>query len=293
MSYFYRMKLKDLAENFNSGLADIYGSEEAYAIFLIVIQEVLGFSRADFLLKKQESVTGIALDKLQNILVELKTGKPVQYVIGETDFYGLRFKVSPAVLIPRPETEELVEWVIESGALANATGSGLRIIDIGTGTGCIAISLKKNLSASEVSALDIAEDALQVAKTNSALNQTTINFIKADIRTFSTSQKFDIVVSNPPYITNDEKDDMHDNVLVHEPHLALFVANDNPLEFYRSIADFAWLSLSDMGLLFFEINANFAQETIDMLHAKSFINIELRKDMQGKDRMVKCEKTVI
>jgi release factor glutamine methyltransferase len=287
------MKLKDLAERFNNSLSDIYGTEETYAIFLIVIKEILGYSRADFLLKKEKNLTVKQLDKLQGIETELKTGKPVQYVIGETEFYGLRFKVSPAVLIPRPETEELVEWVIDNGALADAAGSSLRILDIGTGSGCIAVSVKKKLLSAEVFALDVSENALAVATANAYANQVTINFINADIRSFSTLQKFDIIVSNPPYITIREKEDMHLNVLDHEPHLALFVANERPLEFYESIADFAWLSLSDFGLLFFEISEHLGKETVEMLMAKSFVNIELRKDMHGKDRMIKCEKAIL
>jgi len=293
MTYFYQMKLKDLAEGYSKGLNDIYGAEEPHALFLVAIDHVLGYSRADFLLKKDEVITGAQLDRLQKIEAELKTGKPLQYIIGETEFYGLRFKVNPAVLIPRPETEELVEWVIQSSALADATGSSLRIIDIGTGTGCIAISIKKNLLAAEVFALDVSEEAITIAASNAALNQADINFINADIRSFNTSQKFDVIVSNPPYITDREKEDMHENVLAHEPHLALFVANEKPLEFYESIADFAWVTLSDMGLLFFEINEHLGKETVEMLRAKSFTNIELKKDMQGKDRMIKCRKAVI
>ena len=283
------MKLKDLAEHFNATLDKIYEAEEAHAIFLVAINSVLNYSRADYLLKKNEVVNGSDLVKLQDIATELKLGKPIQYILGETVFYGLPFKVSPAVLIPRPETEELVDWAIECSELADVTGSSLRIIDIGTGSGCIAVSLKKNLPAAEVFALDVSEAAIEVASANATLNQVAINFIKADIRTFNTEQKFDLIISNPPYITPGEKEQMHKNVLVHEPHLALFVTHEKPLEFYEAIADFAWVSLSDMGLLFFEINEYLAKETIEMLKAKSFINIELRKDIQGKDRMIKCE----
>ncbi|WP_316814605.1 peptide chain release factor N(5)-glutamine methyltransferase [Pedobacter nyackensis] len=293
MNYFYRMKLKDLAEQFNHSLGDIYGPEEGYAIFLLTIDNVLGYNKSQYLLKREEVLKGEQLDKLHGVLAELKSGKPLQYVLGETEFYGLPYKVSPAVLIPRPETEELVEWVIESCALAETTGSGLRIIDIGTGSGCIAISLKKHLPASRLSALDVSKEAIEVAKANATLNQLDINFINDDIRTFTSNQKFDVIVSNPPYITVREKEDMHNNVLDHEPHLALFVANEKPLEFYEAIADFAWLTLSDMGLLFFEINEHLGKEMIEMLSAKSFVNIELRKDMQGKDRMIRCKKALI
>lgn len=287
------MKLQDLAGQFKRSLHEIYGNDEAESIFLVALQAVLQYKRADYLLKKDELVPAQPLAQLQNILAELETGKPVQYILGETVFYGLPFKVSPAVLIPRPETEELVEWVIESAELADVTGSSLRILDIGTGSGCIAVALQEALPKAKVSALDVSQEAIDIASSNATLNEVDINFIKADIRTFTTSQKFDIIVSNPPYITNQEKDAMHNNVLSHEPHLALFVTDEKPLEFYESIADFAWLTLSDMGLLFFEINEHLGQETVEMLSAKSFINIELKKDMQGKDRMIKCEKARI
>lgn len=282
------MKLKDLAGRFADSLAEIYGPDEAHAIFLVAIGSVLQYSRADYLLKKEERLQDGQVTRFQNILTELQGGKPVQYVVGETFFYGMPFKVNPSVLIPRPETEELVEWVIESTALAAVTGSGPRIIDIGTGSGCIAISLKKNLPATEVFAMDISEAAIDLATDNAALNQVDVHFLKADIRDFVTRQKFDVIVSNPPYIRLCEKEQMQNHVLDHEPHLALFVPNEKPLVFYEAIADFAWATLSDFGLLFFEINAELGKETIEMLAAKSFTDIELRKDMQGKDRMIKC-----
>lgn len=282
------MNLKELLQHFTIQLQDIYGTEEVSSIFYITADHISGFSRADTILKGSQALSEEQEAAYLKVLEALKAGKPIQYILGETVFYGLPFKVSPAVLIPRPETEELVEWVIESSSLADVTGSSLRIIDIGTGTGCIAISLKKNLPFSEVSALDVSKDAIDIASTNASLNQIDINFIKADIREFTTRQKFDVIVSNPPYITEKEEEQMHDNVLDHEPHLALFVPNEKPLMFYEAIADFAWVSLSDMGLLFFEINEHYAKETMEMLTAKSFINIELRKDMQGKDRMIKC-----
>jgi release factor glutamine methyltransferase len=284
------MKLKDLAGQFADSLGKMYGPDEAHAMFFVAIGSVLQYGRADYLLKKEEKLEEGQLIRLQNILTELQNGKPVQYVIGEAFFYGLPFKVSPSVLIPRPETEELVDWVIESTALATATGSGLRIIDIGTGSGCIAVSLKKNLPATAVSALDISDAAINVASANAALNQVDIHFIQADIRDFITPLKFDVIVSNPPYIRLQEKEQMQNHVLDHEPHLALFVPNEKPLVFYEAIADFAWAALSDFGLLFFEINADLGKETVKMLVAKSFINIELRKDMQGKDRMIKCQR---
>lgn len=271
----------------------MYGDDEAQAIFLLVIHHQLRYNKSDYLIKKDLLLTKDQIEDLQFVEQELKTGKPLQYILGEAEFYGLKFKVNPAVLIPRPETEELVEWVIENCSLADLTGSSLRIIDMGTGSGCIAVSLKKNLPKAVVSALDISEVAIEVARYNADLNGAELIFLNEDIRTFTSSKKFDVIVSNPPYITTSEKADMHHNVLEHEPHLALFVKNEHPLEFYEAIADFAWLNLSDMGLLFFEINEHLGKEMVEMLTTKSFVNIVLRKDMQGKDRMIKCQKAVV
>lgn len=287
------MKLKDLAEHFADRLYKTYGAEEAQAIFIVVIDSVLQYKRADYHLKKDQDIEEAKVLHIESILAELEEGKPVQYVLGVTFFYGLPFKVNGSVLIPRPETEELVDWLIESTALANVTSPGLRIIDIGTGSGCIAISLKNNMPTAQVFALDVSEAAMEVASANATLNQADIEFIRADIRNYSTSQKFDVIVSNPPYITSREKERMLDHVLNYEPHLALFVSDERPLIFYEAIADFAFANLSDFGLLFFEINAEFGQKTVEMLAAKSFINIELKQDMQGKDRMIKCQRAII
>lgn len=284
------MNLRQLLQHFTLQLRDIYDAEEVASIFYLAAEHVSGLSRTELSLRKDRELTAAEANRYAAILKALETGKPIQYILGETEFYRLQFKVNPAVLIPRPETEELVEWVLESCALTVATGGKMRILDIGTGSGCIAVSLKKNMPGFEVFALDVSEAALETAAANAILNESDIQFIKADIRKYGSEQKFDLMVSNPPYITLRERAEMHENVLAHEPHLALFVANERPLEFYEAIADFAQLHLSDMGLLFFEINANLGKETVDMLVAKSFINIELKKDMQGKDRMIKCRK---
>lgn len=284
------MNLRQLLQHFTLQLRDIYDAEEIVSIFYLAAGHVSGLSRAKLNLGKDRELTIEETDRYAAILKALESGRPIQYILGETEFYRLPFKVNPAVLIPRPETEELVEWVLESCALTLATGGKMRILDIGTGSGCIAVSLKKNLPGFEVFGLDVSEAAIETANANAILNETDIRFIKADIRKYASKQKFDLMVSNPPYITLKEQTEMHENVLAHEPHLALFVANEKPLEFYEAIADFAQVHLSDMGLLFFEINANLGKETVDMLMAKSFINIELKKDMQGKDRMIRCIK---
>lgn len=284
------MRLKDLAGQFTDALHKIYGEEEAQAIFLVSIDQVMQYSRADYLLKKEEEVPAEPLEQLQEVLSELSKGRPVQYVLGETVFYGSRFQVNESVLIPRPETEELVDWVFESSkSLSFVNNKPIYLLDVGTGSGCIAVSLKKNLPAAEVFALDISKEALSIANINSYLNQVDIHFIHTDIRGYNTPQKFDLIVSNPPYIRLNEGAIMSENVLAHEPHLALFVSNEDPLIFYNAIADFALTNLSNSGLLFFEINEHLGKETVDLLIHKDFINIELRRDMQGKERMIRCQ----
>lgn len=280
------MNFKQLSQHFTRELSGLYDHEEAVAIFAVVARQVSRFDRGKLSLNSSESVPEPDLVLYNGILKELKTGNPVQYVLGETLFYGLSFKVNPAVLIPRPETEELVEWVLES--VAAEAMCGLQILDVGTGSGCIAVVLKKHLDTAGVFALDVSKDSLSMASDNAIINEVVINFIEADIRKYSGRETFDVIVSNPPYITTNEKREMHENVLAHEPHLALFVSNEDPLVFYKAIADFALLNLKPDGFLFFEINEHLGKETVQMLNDKSFIDIELRRDMQGKDRMIKC-----
>ncbi|MGV3545420.1 MAG: peptide chain release factor N(5)-glutamine methyltransferase [Pedobacter sp.] len=288
------MKLAELAILYQEKLGVLYEEEEVHLLFLIALEEVLGYTKTDYILKKQDLVPDTGLLKLNSILIELTTGKPIQYVIGHTQFYGLDFKVNPSVLIPRPETEELVEWILSvqrskpvvENAMVNA-------LDIGTGSGCIAISLKKNLPKAYVTAADISTAALATAKQNALLNDVGVTFVEDDILDTKLEFphiKFDVIVSNPPYIKEDEKLEMHENVLANEPHTALFVSNERPLIFYEAIADFALKYLSDTGHLFFEINANLGKETIQMLAAKGFVDIRLKLDMQGKERMLSAKK---
>ncbi|MFN0257201.1 peptide chain release factor N(5)-glutamine methyltransferase [Pedobacter ureilyticus] len=292
------MKLTELAILYQDKLNQLYEEEEIQSLFFIALEEVLGYKKTDYIIKKQETVPDTALLRLNNILLGLTKGTPIQYIIGHTEFYGLKFKVNPAVLIPRPETEELVEWILSvcnSRFVAenqNISQSSINIIDIGTGSGCIAIALKKHLPKAYVSAVDISSAALATAKENAAINEVGVTFIEDDILNYSESyaSKFDIIVSNPPYIKEKEKAEMHENVLANEPHTALFVSNEKPLIFYEAIADFALLHLKKDGHLFFEINANLGKETIQMLGAKGFTDIRLRLDMQGKERMVSAQK---
>ncbi|RZM26975.1 MAG: peptide chain release factor N(5)-glutamine methyltransferase [Pedobacter sp.] len=290
------MNLKELLVQYKEELSGIYEEQEITAIFNLLVEHVSGFNNRHLALK------GISTSMQDDFamwgyLGELKTGKPVQYVIGETWFYGLQFKVNPSVLIPRPETEELVEWVIESCAVKSSKGTaaskdGLSIIDIGTGSGCISVTLASKISGASLTGMDVSSEALETAKINALLNSVGVTFVLGDIldsnAMASLDAKYDVIVSNPPYITPEEKEQMHQNVLDHEPHLALFVAKERPLIFYEAIADFGLRYLNSGGLLFFEINEHLGEETIQMLEDKSFINTVLRKDMQGKDRMIRC-----
>lgn len=285
------MQYKQLAQQFKDCLSVLYQPDEVQSLFLYALNHFLKFSNADYLLRKEEKVTVEYLAKFETVLSELQSGKPIQYIMGETFFYGLPFKVNPSVLIPRPETEELVDWILSVCREKDSTSGIENIIDIGTGSGCIAICLKKNLPSAHVQALDIAADTLKTAKENAVLNGVVIDFIEDDIlKTTATdfAKPFTVIVSNPPYIKVDEMGDMHQNVLANEPHRALFVSNENPLIFYEAIANFALINLSKDGLLFFEINEYLGEQTVNLLKDKGFVNIELKKDMQGKDRMIKA-----
>ena len=288
---------------YKKALHDLYGTNEAEAITLIAIAEVCGFSNARIKAFPELELTSEQSEKLNELLDQLKTGKPIQYILGKTEFYGLPFNVNPSVLIPRPETEELVEWVISSvgseelavGSRRLAVGGGQlavdRVLDIGTGSGCIAISLKKHLPNAKVSAIDVSAKALKTAKENAELNEVEIDFIEADILDYKFEiehPKFEIIISNPPYVTLHDKTKMHINVTDFEPHTALFVPENDPLVFYKAIADFAIQNLQPNGLLFFEINESYGEQIVELLNDKGFKNIELRKDMSGRDRMIRA-----
>lgn len=271
-------------------LTSRYGPEEAGSLAWLSISHVCELERAKYLSIKNEEIQDKDAEALLRILEELKTGRPLQYILGETEFYGLTFKVNPTVLIPRPETEELVDWVLIELRNLNKGTEGLKIIDIGTGSGCIPISIKKYLPLAEITALDISEEALNTAKYNAELNQTDMNFIQDDILDPKNEQllhtQFDVIISNPPYVTFTEKEQMMPNVLEHEPHTALFVPDDDPLIFYRAIGDFAFRHLAEKGFLFLEINENLGQETLNLIKDNGFKNAELRQDLRGKDRMI-------
>jgi len=284
------MILKEFKLFFNEALSAIYPKTEIDSFFFILMEEKLKLQRIDTVLKPDFLITKKNLIDLKTIVKRLQKEEPIQYIIGNTEFYGLPFFVDKNTLIPRPETEELVAWVLnETKVLANNKTIELSILDIGTGTGCIPISLAKNLTSLNISAIDISPEALLIAKQNAILNKVTIEFIELDIlNTESLPQEYDVIISNPPYVRELEKEEIKNNVLKNEPHLALFVADENPLIFYNKIADLAKQQLSKNGMLFFEINQYLGKETVNMLVKKGFKNIQLKKDLFGKDRMIKC-----
>ncbi|MEE9408107.1 MAG: peptide chain release factor N(5)-glutamine methyltransferase [Polaribacter sp.] len=297
------MTLKNFKEEFSILLSEIYPKTEIDSFFFIIIEEKLKLKRIDTVLEPNFLITDDILSELKSIIKRLQKEEPLQYILGNTEFYGFPFWVDKNTLIPRPETEELVEWILDevvklqsckvsksqTSVSSKVEKKSLNILDIGTGSGCIPISLAKNISSAKISAIDVSKEALKVAKQNAKLNNVDVNFIEMDIlKAIELSQKFDIIISNPPYVRELEKVEIKKNVLENEPHLALFVDNENPLLFYKKIADLAKQHLSKNGLLFFEINQYLADETITMLQQKGFLNIELRKDLFGNDRMIKA-----
>lgn len=298
------MTLKNFRTYFTDTLQEIYLKTEIDTFFFLLIEEKLNLQRVDTVMQPDFLIADANLSELKIILKRLQKEEPIQYILGNTEFYGLPFKVNKNTLIPRPETEELVEWIIrevtelQSNKVAkldmDATSTmneekSISIIDIGTGTGCIPISLAKNLNNVKISAIDVSSEALIVAQQNATLNNVDISFLEMDIlETKELPQKYNLIVSNPPYVRELEKVEINNNVLENEPHLALFVEDDNPLIFYSKIADLAKIHLKKEGLLFFEINQYLGKETVAMLKHKGFNSIKLKKDLFGNDRMVKA-----
>ncbi len=279
------MLIQKFKSHFFHELSGLYPETEIQSFFNILVEFKLHLSRIELALQHNFELNDDDFLFLQNVLSELKYQIPIQYIIGETEFYGLPFKVDKNVLIPRPETEELVDWIIQN----HKKEHNINILDVGTGSGCIAISLAKNLPNAQVSAIDISAEALNVAKNNAVLNQVNVNFINADILSIQKlNADFNIIVSNPPYVRELEKDQMQQNVLANEPHIALFVENENPLLFYDKIAELAKNHLTENGILYFEINQYLGNGTMELLKTKGFKNIEVKKDIYGVDRMVKC-----
>jgi len=281
------MFLKEFRNHFNKELSSIFPQTEIDSFFYLLMEKKLGLQRIDLALNHAISLSNDNFQYLYNALARLKAQEPIQYILGETEFFGLPFKVTKDTLIPRPETEELVSWILSE---FNSNNQNLTILDIGTGSGCIAISLAKNLPNAKISAIDISSKAIHIAKQNAARNNVHIDFMELDILSKNQlHQKFDIIVSNPPYVREIEKQEMHANVLQNEPPIALFVSDEQPLLFYDKIADLAKEQLKKEGSLFFEINQYLGNETIKMLNEKGF-KTELRKDIFGNDRMTKSSR---
>jgi len=305
------MKIKQYKTHFIQALLSIYDLGEAESFFYLILEEKQQLKRIDLALNPDLTFSNAEIQLWNSILEQLQKEIPIQYLLGKTSFYGLDFEVNENVLIPRPETEELVEWIIQSqkvevrsGKLEMGSGKlgeeqsaklereqqirKINILDIGTGSGCIAIALSKNLPNAEVFAVDVSEKALATAEKNAIINEVNVTFLKKNIlETDDLEQQFDLIVSNPPYVRELEKKEIKKNVLDNEPHLALFVDDNDALVFYRKIAELAQKNLSPKGQLFFEINQYLGKEMMELLEKMNFQNIELRQDIYGNDRMIR------
>lgn len=293
------MLLKQYKTHFFDSLKNIQDEQEIESFFFILTEYLHNLKRVDLALNPNFELSDAEVEKWNIILADLQQEKPIQYITGEAWFYGLQFEVNENTLIPRPETEELVEWILNSSITHHP--SPITILDIGTGSGCIPISLKANLPQANVSAIDVSVKALEVAKRNATSNKVEINFIQTNILEVEDLSQlpspiidypspYNIIVSNPPYVRNLEKQEIKKNVLDYEPHLALFVEDTDALLFYKKIAQLALKNLTTNGLLFFEINQYLGKETVELLESLGFKNIELKKDIYGNDRMVKSKK---
>ena len=281
------MLLKDIKEIYHKELDINYPKEEVDSMFYLMIEHFLGLERFILAIDPQIVITKKEEQYMFEGLSKLKKEQPIQYVLGETTFMNLKLRVNESVLIPRPETEELVNWVLED---IENMDVDLEIIDIGTGSGCIAISLAKLKPNLRVTAIDISESALEVAEKNALLNKVDVQFRQVDIlKAGSLGKAYDIVISNPPYVREMERDKMHNNVLKNEPCSALFVPDGDPLLFYRAIASLAREGLNENGVLYLEINEYLGEDLKILLKDYNFSDIELRKDIFGKDRMIKAK----
>ncbi len=279
-----------IIKTFKTELKNIYPPEEIRSFTDILLKHFADINKTEAFLYPDKNLNDEIIYKLASAIEKLKQEYPVQYITGQTEFYGLKFKVSPDVLIPRPETEELVDLIIKN----HQNHQKIKILDIGTGSACIPVSLKKHLPETEIFALDISEKALHIARENAKINQTQIYFFNDDILNPQENKytDYDIIVSNPPYVREKEKTLMQKNVLENEPHLALFVKDDDALIFYRAIINFAKNRLKPKGFIYFEINEALAGELKDLLKLNNFTDIEIIKDLFGKNRIIKATKSM-
>jgi release factor glutamine methyltransferase len=277
--------LKEAYQNFKILLTKVYEPEEAETITAMVFREVLGYDRIKLMLNENDLLSASLFEQLDFISFQLLQHQPIQYILGYSYFNDLKFTVNKNVLIPRPETVELVQLILK-----NHDQHTLDVIDIGTGSACIPISLKKERSLWNVTGLDISADALQVALLNVKQHAVEVSLVEADIFAFQPKQKFDLIVSNPPYVLESEKLQMHKNVLDYEPSLALFVADQEPLKYYERITEIAQQFLNPNGFLYFEINESFAAQTQALLASHAFEYIQIFQDFKGKNRFVSARK---
>ncbi len=279
------MLVKNQKNIFIEELSTMYDEKEIESFFYITLEHLHKKKRIDLALEPTLRMDASQLSFWQSVLKDLKNNKPIQYILGQTEFYGLPFLVNENVLIPRPETEELVELILAS----NQYRKSVKILDIGTGSGCIPIALKMKMLSSEIEAIDVSEMALATAKLNAELNKVKVTFfLKNILEIDDLGEQYDIIVSNPPYVRNMERFEINANVLAYEPHLALFVQDDDPLLFYRKIAQLAQKNLNPEGKLYFEINQYLGKETVELLERLNYKNIVLRKDLYGNDRMIEA-----
>lgn len=284
-------KLSDLYEFYKAELLSIYDEEELYAIFELVCEHYLGYSKTDTRANFNGNLNQSDVLKIYDTAKALKTGSPIQYILGEAHFYNLKFNVNSSTLIPRPETEELVDLIIKQLKTQNSTFT--TILDIGTGSGCIPVTLKKHLPIAKVTAIDISEKALEIAQSNAIKNKVEIEFIKCDILSqfITHHSKFNTIVSNPPYVLNSEAKQMEIRVLEHEPHVALFVEDEDPIIFYKRIIDLCNEHLDAKGYLFFELNPIYANAVKNYADDSKIFNFtEILNDMSGKQRFLKAQK---
>ena len=291
---FNEMKtFKDIASAYEEALLPLYPVAEIKQLFLMSYSFVTEKNSAHYMLSNANEITEPMLHQFFGILGELQTGRPIQHVLGIADFYGLRLSVNEHTLIPRPETEELVEWIVKE----HQNSEQLSILDVGTGSGCIALALKKQLPHAKIDAIDLQGEAIKVARANAAHLDLSVDFVQADVLEWDIfmqeNQQYDIIVSNPPYITPTEQKDMHNNVLLYEPHSALFVEEHAPLLFYDVIAEMGGKHLLPGGSLYFEINQYLSSETCNLLLKKGYKNITLRQDLNQVDRMIKASFKII
>ncbi|MDI3321818.1 peptide chain release factor N(5)-glutamine methyltransferase [Pinibacter soli] len=282
------MTLNDHQQHLFSLLSGVYDSREAANIADWVLENITGWKKIDRVVNKHSELSAMQIAKLEQVSSDLLKHRPVQYALGEAWFYGMKFYVNEAVLIPRPETEELVEWVVND--FQNKQRDDFSILDIGSGSGCIPISMKKNLAWAAVNSCDVSQAALSVAMQNAKTLNTDVRFRQLDFLNAANWQQlgtFDVIVSNPPYIPNEEIVEMEKHVVDFEPHLALFVENENPLIFYKAIADFSAQHLKTKGTIYMETHMALANSVADIFTNERFETVQVRKDLQGKDRMVK------